>query len=120
MNNTDLFIGDVKISELTEDITIIYPTYTEDLDTGEMVQTWTIESDTKRARVRYNGMSEDEKSGAVRSIESVLFTTYYDSTVNTKDKVSYSGRLYDIISVIPNGRNRFMTITAKNRESYGS
>lgn len=105
----------IKVGDFSESITIQEAESFENSNTGEIELTW---SDYKitRAKIKINTISEDEKSGAVRSIETVTFTTYYDSVVDNKMRVTYDSYNYDIIQVIPIGRRRFMDLICKKRE----
>lgn len=114
MNNSELYI-DIKVGDMTEEITIQEAESSENSDTGEIELTWS-DYKTTRAKLKVNVVSEDEKSGAIRTVESVNFTIYYDSGIDNKMRVVYETYNYDIISVIPLGRRRFMDLICKKRE----
>lgn len=118
MSNTDLYIADVKISELTESVTVTTGTTSEDADTGQILLSWS-NYKTFRARVKYNSVTETEQQSAVITTNTITVTTYYDSAVTVKDRLNYGSDIYDIISVMPVGRGRFINMICKLRvDSY--
>lgn len=114
MSDTELIIN-IKVGDFTEEIDIQEATTSEDADTGETILTWESYK-TARAKCRVLAINEDEKSGAIRSIDTVTFTTYFDTVIDNKMKIVYESFDYDIIQVIPIGRRRFMDLICKKRE----
>lgn len=60
---------------------------------------------------------ERDRDGTQVASQAVVFTGRYDSRVTEKDRLSYGGELYDIISIENVGmRNKDMRITAIRRD----
>ena len=85
--------------------------------TGGVTETWDdwLES---WAMIDYPQTGTDEKQSANQQTAflRVKFTIRYRDGITEKHRVRYGDRFFDILSVVPIGRNHILEITAEKRE----
>ena len=98
----------MRAGSLRHEITVEKNTKAED-SKGVYVNAWTTRT-TLRAEIEYISSSLEEGS---RQVTSATFHTRYDSAVIREDRISFDGKYYEIVSILPDGRKREMSIEGR-------
>lgn len=61
-----------------------------------------------KAMVSYNGGNEDVQNDRITSMQKMVFTIRYRSEVSVDDRFEWRGSSYNIKSIIPVGRRRYI------------
>lgn len=86
-------------------------------DSGCVIEGWS-ELDTVWAEKIEEGSREFRSAGALHAEMTRLFRIRHRSDITTKHRISFGGRLHDILGTVPddNGRSNYMLLPAKYTE----
>lgn len=98
-------------------VTLYQPTTTVN-DSGQVIKTWASAGSFYAERVVYeNTGAESMPYDQVQSSATYTWRLRFPNSVAPKWKLTYNGEDYDIISVLPEGRKRFILVKTKLRDN---
>lgn len=104
------------IGQLRERVTVQGVTETQSAS-GYPSESWsTLSTRWAEAVIKDVYSGESEESGQKTSTLNGAFRLRYDATITEKNRLSYDGRLWDIVSVVPDAMKMYMTINARSRK----
>lgn len=101
----------MRIGPLREKITVQEYSATRDSYGGE-VKTWATYA-TRWANVQSVSGREFFSSSQVNATVTTKFVLRYLEGLSTKMRISWDGRLFDIVAVLESGNDRMMTVMAE-------
>lgn len=106
----------MRVGTLDRKITIQFRTLTQN-DYGEAVSSFSTSFEAwAKLDTKATGAREDEVDGLEKAIQRVVFLIRYSTdvaSITSGDRVSYSGKLYDIENVVELGRNTSLRLLCK-------
>lgn len=98
-------------------VTLYQPTTTVN-DSGQVIKTWTSAGTFYAERIVPGATgSETMPYDQMQSSTSITWRLRYPNSVAAKWKLTYNGEDYDIVSVAPEGRRRFLLVKTNLRDN---
>ncbi len=102
----------MRAGKLDREILIESYTSVQDPGTGEEIPTW-VPLATMRAEVIQSGADEFFQAGGIEGVVLSVFRTRYVAGVTVQSRVTFEGRIFNLIEVKELGRRRGLELRGK-------